>query len=63
MTFKYRSIELAELPVEELEQKQLVGIAPLLLLTKGGKTREVLERAITQGRGAGYSALASPPGV
>ena len=46
MRFKYDSIELAEMPLEELEQKQLVGIAPLLLLTKGGASREVLERVI-----------------
>ncbi len=46
MSFEYDSIELAELAVEEVEQKQLVGVAPLLLLTKGGATREVLERAI-----------------
>ncbi len=47
MSFKYRSIELAEIPVEELEQKNLVGLAPLLLLAKDGATRAVLERAIT----------------
>ncbi len=48
MGFKYKSIELAEMPLEELEQQQFVGLAPLLLLTKDGATLEVLERAITQ---------------
>lgn len=46
ITFDYESIELAEMPVEELEQKHLVGLTPLLLLAKGGETRAVLERAI-----------------
>lgn len=48
MEFKYGSLELAEMPLNELEQKQLVGLAPLLLCTKDGATREVLERAIMQ---------------
>ncbi|MGH2480576.1 MAG: hypothetical protein ACRDHW_13050, partial [Ktedonobacteraceae bacterium] len=47
MSFKYRSIELAAIPVAELEQKQLVGLTPLLLLTQDGATRAILERAIT----------------
>ncbi|MGH2510508.1 MAG: Rpn family recombination-promoting nuclease/putative transposase, partial [Ktedonobacteraceae bacterium] len=48
LSFTYDSIELAEMPLGELEQKQLIGILPLLLCTKGGATRAVLERAITQ---------------
>jgi len=47
LKFKYGSIELAEIPVEELEQKGLVGLAPLFLLAKGGATHAVLERALT----------------
>lgn len=35
ITFDYESIELAEMPVEELEQKHRVGLTPLLLLAKG----------------------------
>ena len=48
LEYMYRSIELAEMPLEDLEQKGLVGLAPLLLLTKGGATLEVFERAFTQ---------------
>jgi hypothetical protein len=48
LSFSYESIELAEMPLAELEQKQLVGLAPLLICTKGGATRAVLERAIIQ---------------
>lgn len=48
MGFIYQSLELAEMPLEELEQKQLVGLAPLLVCTKGGATQAVVERAITQ---------------
>ncbi|MEO7022098.1 MAG: hypothetical protein ABI234_18260 [Ktedonobacteraceae bacterium] len=47
VTARYDSIELDEMPLAELEQTGLIGLAPLWVCTKGGTTREVLERAIT----------------
>lgn len=48
LVFTYLSLELAKTPVEELEEKRLVGLSPLFLLSKGGATREVLDQAITR---------------
>ena len=47
LAFQYQNLELAETPAEELEQKHLVGISPLLLLCKGGAKREVLDQVVT----------------
>lgn len=47
LVFQYHNLELAEMPVQELAQKHLVGVSPLLLLCKGGATREVLDQVVT----------------
>jgi predicted transposase YdaD len=44
--FHYRSIELGKLASEELVQTGLVGLLPLLPLTKDGARREVVEQMI-----------------
>jgi len=46
--FDYLSIELAKIPTEELRQTGLVGLLPLLILTKGGARHEVLEEVVTE---------------
>lgn len=45
--FQYRSIELGKLTSEELLQTGLVGLLPLLPLTRDGARREVVEKMIT----------------
>ncbi|HEX9135180.1 MAG TPA: hypothetical protein VF844_23070 [Ktedonobacteraceae bacterium] len=45
--FHYRSIELGKLAAEELLQTGLVGLLPLLPLTKDGARREVVEKMIS----------------
>jgi predicted transposase YdaD len=45
--FHYRSIELGKLAAGELLQTGLVGLLPLLPLTKDGARREVIEEMIT----------------
>lgn len=45
--FHYRSIELEKLASEELLQTGLVGLLPLLPLTRDGAQREVVEKMIT----------------
>lgn len=45
--FHYRSIELGKLASEELVQTGLVGLLPLLPLTRDGARREVVEQMIT----------------
>lgn len=48
MWFDYLSIEIAEMEVEELRKKTGIGTLPLLLLSKGGAKREILEQIIQQ---------------
>lgn len=43
LRFYFQSIELAKLSPEELRQTGLVGLLPLMILTKGGATHEVAE--------------------
>jgi hypothetical protein len=43
----FATIKLWEVAPEVLEQQELVGLLPLLPLTKGGKKRETVERMIT----------------
>ena len=44
--FDFDVMKLWEIPVEELKQKGLLGLLPLLPLTRGGAKREVIEEAI-----------------
>jgi len=46
LQFHYRSIELGKIPTEDLRQTRRVGLLPLLILTKGGATYEVVEEVI-----------------
>jgi len=46
--FDYQIIELAKVPTEELRQKDLKGLLPLLILTKDGATHEVVEEVISK---------------
>jgi flagellar biosynthesis/type III secretory pathway protein FliH len=46
LRFHYRCIELAKIPIEEFRKLRLVGLSPLLLLTRGGAKREVVEEII-----------------
>jgi hypothetical protein len=53
----FRSIELWEIPTEMLKQKGLEGLLPLLPLTQGGKSREVVEETIAQLQATGHQDL------
>jgi hypothetical protein len=53
----FRSIELWEVPTEMLKQKGLEGLLPLLPLTQGGKSREVVEETIAQLQATGHRDL------
>jgi len=44
--FDYVSIELGRISAEELRQVGLIGLLPLLILTKDGATRQVMEEVI-----------------
>lgn len=46
--FDYISIELAKKTLEELQQLNLMGLLPLFILSKGGKTHEVLDEVVTR---------------
>src|SRR6266566_2233170 len=46
--FDFEVIRLWEISAKELKQKRLVGLLPLLPLTKGGAQREVIEEAIVE---------------
>ena len=46
LQFHYRCIELGKLPAGELRQTGLVGLLPLLILTKNGATRDVVKEVI-----------------
>jgi predicted transposase/invertase (TIGR01784 family) len=48
LRFDYQIIELAKVPTEELRQKDLKGLLPLLILTKDGATHEVVEEVISK---------------
>src|SRR6266516_1250296 len=48
LRFDYRIIELAKIPTDELRQKDLKGLLPLLILTQGGATHEVVEEVISK---------------
>lgn len=47
LQFHYESVELGKLPTEALRRTGLTGLLPLLILTKGGATREVIEEVIS----------------
>jgi predicted transposase YdaD len=51
--FSFDQIKLWELPPEMFEQPQLVGLLPLLPLTKNGQNRETVERLIQKMEQAG----------
>jgi hypothetical protein len=53
LRFHFRVIQLYEIPYEELLEKGLPGLLPLVPLAKGGAKREVIEQII---------ALLAPPG-
>ena len=53
----FRSIELWEVPTEMLKQKGLEGLLPLLPLTQGGKSREVVEETIARLQATGHRDL------
>jgi hypothetical protein len=46
--FNYQLIELAKIPTDKLRQKNLKGLLPLLILTQGGATHEVVEETINK---------------
>jgi predicted transposase YdaD len=46
--FDYLSVELAEIPVEDLKEMGLMGLLPLAVLTKGGANRSVFREVVTQ---------------
>lgn len=46
LEFHYQSIELAKIPTEELRRTGLVGLLPLLILTRDGATHEVVQEVI-----------------
>jgi predicted transposase YdaD len=48
LQFHYQSIELGRLPTEALRRTRLTGLLPLLILTKDGATREVVEEVIAR---------------
>ncbi|MGH2496906.1 MAG: hypothetical protein ACRDIV_19555, partial [Ktedonobacteraceae bacterium] len=45
--FEFEVIKLWELPARELKEKGLVGLFPLLVLTRDGAKRDLVEEAIT----------------
>jgi predicted transposase YdaD len=53
--FDYVSIELANIPTDEFRQMGLIGLLPLLILTKDGATHQVMEEVI-----AGLEAAEKP---
>lgn len=48
LQFHYRSIELGKIPTDELRRTGRVGLLPLLILTKGGATYNVVEEVIAE---------------
>ena len=57
--FNYRSIELAEMPVDELRKHNLDGLHPLMLLCKDGATYDVLDEVLTRLKNTGKRELLS----
>ena len=55
--FQFKNIKLWEIPGEVLKQEELSGLLPLLPLTKGGKSQEVVEEAIEYVQQAGKTDL------
>lgn len=53
----FQSIKLWEVPAKVLNQKGLEGLLPLLPLTQGGKSREVVEETIAQLQATGHQDL------
>jgi predicted transposase YdaD len=53
----FQSIKLWEVPAKTLQQKGLEGLLPLLPLTQGGKSREVVEETIAQLQATGHQDL------
>jgi len=47
LQFHYESVELGKLSTETLRRTGLTGLLPLLILTKDGATREVVEEVIS----------------
>ena len=47
LQFHYESVEFGKLSTESLRRTGLTGLLPLLILTKGGATREVVEEVIS----------------
>ena len=45
--FRFQVVKLWEVPVEEIEQAGLLGLLPLMVLARGGKQRQVVEKAIS----------------
>lgn len=45
--FRFHVVKLWEVPFEEIEQAGLLGLLPLMVLARGGKQRQVVEKAIT----------------
>lgn len=48
LLFHYESVELGKLSAETLRRTGLTGLLPLLILTKDGATREVVEEVISR---------------
>lgn len=57
LQFHYQSIELGKLSTEALRRAHLTGLLPLLILTKDGATREVVEEVIAGIEAAGKQEL------
>ncbi len=55
--FDYISIELTKWTVEELRETNLLGVLPLFILSKGGRTFEVLDEVVTRLQEANDSVL------
>jgi predicted transposase YdaD len=53
----FQSIKLWEVPAKTLQQKGLEGLLPLLPLTQGGKSREIVEETIAQLQATGHQDL------
>ena len=50
--FRFTNIKLWELPQEALKEKELIGLLPLLILTKGGQQHKVAEEVFDDLAGA-----------
>ncbi len=59
LRFDYMSIELHKIPTEELRKTGLIGLLPLLILTKDGTTQKVMEEVVIGLRAAEKTELLS----